>query len=339
MGLTRAWMMAGAILVAATAPSGRAAIRTATPETLAEAVRRAESGDAITLAPGDYRSIRISRCHFDPAITLDATKATFYGLSFSDCDGVTLRGGEFRLPPPVVKASTGELVQGMALRFDRSSHVVVQSGSFVGPGHPDTGDGFAYGEGKGFFASQGEDVVVEDSSFIGFEAGVVFDRIDNFRVSRITSTAMRSDGVDMAESHHGLVEYVQCSGTVIRYREHPDCIQGWSQKRSTPMSDIVVRHNSAVGDTDGIGFFKGNDQGGYDRITIEDNDIEVSFPAGIVLDDGRDSIVRRNNVRTFGNARNIANLRVTGAGAIVCDNVVGPGAGKPGFRDEKCKSP
>jgi hypothetical protein len=329
--------MAAAALVAAVAPSGMAATR-ATPETLTNLVRQARPGDSITLAPGEYRNVRISKCHFDPAITLDASKATFYGLLIADCDGVTIRGGEFRLPPPVISPRTGEPMLSMALRSDRSENISVRDGRFIGPGHPDTGDGFAYGEGYGFMANRGQGFVVEDSSFTGFEASVVFYRADNFRVSRITSTAARSDGIDIAESHHGVVEYVKCSGTVIRDKEHPDCIQGWSQKGSVPTSDIIIRHVSVVGDTQGINFFNhasiGQDTGGFDRITIEDNDVEVSYAAGITLDDGRDSIVRRNHVRTLGKAKNRATLRTTGAKA--CGNVVEPGAGKPGYSDGDC---
>jgi hypothetical protein len=329
--------MALPLLLAVAAPSAVAATRDATPETLVGLVRTARPGDLIALAPGDYRNIRISKCHFEPPITLDGAKATFYGLLFTDCEGVTIRGGEFRLPPPVINPTTGGLTLSMAMRFNNSANVVVRNGRFVGPGHPDAGEGFVYGEGYGFMAYHGARFVVEDSSFAGFEAGLVINNVDDFRVSRITSTAMRSDGVDIAESHHGVIEYVQCSGTVIRDKEHPDCIQAWSQKTSAPTSDIVVRHNSVVGDTQGISFFTNANQGGFDRITIEDNDVAVSYAAGVTLDEGRDSVVRRNHVRTLPGARWRATLRSTLATA--CDNVVEPGAGKPGYSDEKCKTP
>jgi hypothetical protein len=336
MDSARAWIVAAA-LVAASASNCVAATHSATPETLADVVRHAGAGDSIALAQGDYRGIRISRCHFDPTITLNAAKATFYGLLITDCAGIAIRGGEFRLPPPVVNSS-GVVVQGWAIRSDRSANIAVQNARFVGPGHPDTGDGFVYGEGEGVRVSQDDGVVVEDSSFTGLETALVIDRTDNFRVSRITSTGMRSDGIDIAESHHGVIEYVQCSGTVIRDKEHPDCIQAWSKLTSVPTSDIVVRHVSVVGDTQGISFLNqayiGNDTGGFDRITIEDNDVEVSYPIGIRLDDGRDSIVRRNHIRTRAGAKYWATLHTTAAKA--CGNVVEPGAGKPGYSDEKC---
>jgi hypothetical protein len=120
---------------------------------------------------------------------------------------------------------------------------------------------------------------------------------------------------------------------MIRDKEHPDCIQLWSRPTSQPTSDIVIRHNSVVGNTQGISVFD-HAEGGFDRITIEDNDVNVSYPPGITLNNSRDSIVRRNHVRTLGNARYMANLLAPGA--KTCGNVVGPGGGKPGFSDGKC---
>jgi hypothetical protein len=328
----KVWAAASALACAA-GPSALAAGAAATPETLAQVVAAARPGDTITLQPGEYRGIRIAKRHFDPHITLDAQKATIYNLIINASDGIDIRGGEFRLLPPTPHPMTGAPVYGSALAFVLSNHVSVGGAHFVGPGHPDSGDGFAYGEGKGVLVNVGDGVVIEDSTFTGFVAAVTFNRVENFRVSRITSVGMRSDTVDMAASHHGVIEYVRCSDTLTRGAEHPDCIQGWSVKGLLPTSDIVVRHNSVVGNTQGISFFN-RDGGGFDRITIEDNDVEIGHPNGVSLFDARDSVVRRNHVRTLKGSRYRAGLKTSGAKA--CDNVVESGAGKAGFSDDKC---
>src|SRR6185437_15518932 len=126
-------------------------------------------------------------------------------------------------------------------RTERASHVDLRGGRFTGPGHPDNGNGFSYGEGYGVFIDGGSDITIEDAVFTGFSAGLVLNRVDGFRISNINSTAMRSDGVDAAESRNGVIEGVQCSGTRIRDKEHPDCIQLWSRKTSPPTADIVIR--------------------------------------------------------------------------------------------------
>jgi len=98
------------------------------------------------------------------------------------------------------------------------------------------------------------------------------------------------------------------------------------------VADIVIRGNVMEGEMQGI--FLGNhvrkgvDDGGFDRITIENNEVTVSFPQGIGLFDARDSVVRNNTVRTIPgstlpNGKRVrANLRVTGTGNRVCGNKV-----------------
>src|SRR5689334_24372582 len=192
-GTTMRWLKIGiatAALAAAVGPSALAANAAATPDTLEALLARVRPGDTVTLAPGEYRNIRIAKRKFDPAVTLDATQATIVGLHLIDSEGFNVRGGEFRLPPPVPNPRTGAPVYGSALRLDRSSHISIKGGHFVGPGHPDTGDGVVYGEGFGVLVGGGTGFVVEDSSFTGFASSVVFNKVDDFRVSNVTSTAM-----------------------------------------------------------------------------------------------------------------------------------------------------
>jgi hypothetical protein len=301
---------------------------------LAEVVGHARPGDTIVLSPGEYREIRIAKRHFEPAITLDATKATLYGLRLIDSGGFIIKGGEFRLPAPVTKPSTGAQIYGSALRMDRADHITIQGSHFVGPGHADVGSGLAYGEGHGLTVAHGSAFVVEDTTFVGFFAGLVFSEVDDFRISNVMASAMRSDGIDVAAGHNGVIEGIQCSDTAIRDKEHPDCIQLWSTGAATPTSDIVIRHNSIVGNTQGISLFSHGEGGSFDRITIEDNDVEVSMPDGITLKDSRNSIVRRNAVRTYGHGPYRAQL--VAPGAKTCGNTVAPGGRLPGFSDEKC---
>src|SRR4051812_25946618 len=109
----RVWI-ATVAMAAAVGPSAVAATARATPNTLEEVVGRARPGDTITLAPGEYRDIHIAKRHFDPAIILDASHAVLIGLHVSDSDGISIRGGEFRLPPPVTSPRTGEPAYGLA---------------------------------------------------------------------------------------------------------------------------------------------------------------------------------------------------------------------------------
>jgi len=150
---------------------------------------------------------------------------------------------------------------------------------------------------------------------------------------------MRADGMDIALSREGVIEGNHCWGTVIRTDEHPDCIQMWSRPNAAPTSDMLIRKNRAEGDTQGISLFNhvrnGVDDGGFDRIVIEDNDVQVSASQAIAIYDGRASIVRNNHVRTLPRARYRASINLRGE-VERCGNTVEGGAGKPGVFDVRC---
>jgi hypothetical protein len=152
---------------------------------------------------------------------------------------------------------------------------------------------------------------------------------------------MRSDGIQVGEGRNGLIEENDCAETRIRDVEHPDCIQLWSRPTSPPTADIVIRRNRAKGTMQGV--FLGNhvregvNDGGFDRILIEDNVLDVGYPNGIALHEGRDSIVRNNKVTTFPGSRWRASINLKGGDSKQCGNSVTAAAGKPGVQDRACK--
>jgi hypothetical protein len=80
----------------------------------------------------------------------------------------------------------------------------------------------------------------------------------------------------------------------------------------------------------------GVDDGGFDRILIEENDVNVSASQGIALGgNARASVVRNNRVRTMPGAKYRASINLKGD-IRRCGNVIEPGAGKPGVVDPKC---
>ena len=81
----------------------------------------------------------------------------------------------------------------------------------------------------------------------------------------------------------------------------------------------------------------GVNDGGFDRILIENNEFNVAFPNGIGLTDGRASIIRNNRVETYPGAQFRAGIAIRGDGDVQrCGNVVKAGAGKPGETDRPC---
>lgn len=330
----------GALAVSMGASNAVAADLWATPSTLSDVLSRAKGGDSITLAAGEYTGLRLDDLHFNPPVVLEAGAATVSGWWIHQSSGMAFHGGTFALPPPTTNPKTGAPAYTWALRGDGVDQLSVKGAKFVGPGHPDTGQGVVYGEGYGFFVNGGSHIELDANAFSGFKSALVLGKVTGFRVANNTFTAMRSDGIDLAESRDGLVEGNQCSGTVIRDLEHPDCIQLWSRPTSPPTADIVIRKNKVEGNTQGISLFNhvrdGVDDGGFDRITIEDNEVNVSYPHAIAGGDMRDSVIRNNHVKTYPGTRWHAAINLLRVEARRCGNVVEPGNGKPGSSDSKC---
>ena len=331
-----------AILVAATAfPSGAAlaGVRAVTPDTAAAILALAQSGDTVVLAPGVYAGLRLRERQFEPPLTIDARKAVFMGFVATTVSGLNIQGGEFRLPPPRYDERKRATDFGVAVRMQRVNHIALRGATFSGPGTPAEAAEPKFGEGFGLIVDQSSDVEIADGTFRGLVTGVMMRRIEGFKVARNTFRYMRSDGIQVSESHRGSIEENSCKLTRIRGAEHPDCIQLWSHPSSPPTADIVIRRNSAEGYMQGIGMFNhirnGVDDGGFDRILIEENDIAISFVHGIAMNAARDSIVRNNRVRTLPDAKYRASINVDG-GAQRCGNVVQHGGGKPGVKDKPC---
>lgn len=260
---------------------------------------KARAGTSLKLPPGDYGIIVVQDRSFERPVIVDATGARFLGLTFKRVRNVTIRGGEV----------TGTL--------DRNAIRVQES----------------------------QEISLEGMTLRNARKGIIVDLSTDVVLRNNRLEALRSDGINVARSQRVLIEGNQCrnfqpigavfdaEGRKVKDGDHPDCIQLWSRPTAPPVSDVIIRRNVAEGTMQGI--FLGNalrnglDDGGFDRIRIEDNDIEISFPQGIGLYDARNSIVRNNRVRTVAGAR-LPNGRavkgnvnvIRGSGNLVCGNEV-----------------
>jgi hypothetical protein len=332
--------VAVAVAVAGCAQGAPRELR-ATPTNVAVILASARDGDTVILAKGVYKQLRMPKRVFAKPLVIDASAATIEGLSGKDVDGIEIRGGAFHLPPAFVSPKNGKLAYPHGLRLDAVKNVRLVGITMTGPGAmPDAPEG-TFGEGTGVLIAQSEGIEIADSRFTGLKNGVVLSRVSGFRLLRNTFEAQRSDGIAIGEGRSGLIEGNECRGTRMRDKEHPDCIQLFSRPTSPPTADIVIRKNRAIGATQGIGMANhtrnGVNDGGFDRILIEENDLNVAFPNGIGLTDARDSIVRNNRVQTFPGAPYIARISIRGDGDVKrCGNVVKAGAGKSGETDKSC---
>ena len=175
-----------------------------------------------------------------------------------------------------------------------------------------------------------------DCDFEGFGRGVVFSQCDGFLLAASRFRGQKIDGVNIAQSWNGVVADNDFTDPDTG-EAHPDAIQLWSRPTAPPTSDIsIVRNRIKGAATQGITAFnhtrEGVDDGGFDRLFIGWNDIEVGMPQAISAMSARDSWAVRNTVRTFAGARWRASLN-TGPGVVRSGNTVAAGAGRAAAND------
>lgn len=312
----------------------------ATPSTLAAKLKAARPGDTIKLTPGEYANFVIDDRRYSPNLTIDAGDARITAARISRSEGVTIRGGAFQLGPPRVNPKNGKDAFGAAIRMTDVSDMKIVGARFIGPAAVQGPQRREFGEGYGLRVVRGNKVEVADSQFEGLKTGVAMTQIDGFRLSGNVFSAMRMDGLVVSRSRNGVIEKNECRATRVRENEHPDCIQMWSRPTEPPVSDVIIRLNRIEGATQGIGLHNsvrdGVDDGGFDRITIENNVIRVSRANAISLKNARNSAVRNNQVSTYPGAQFRASIRASGPSVTQCGNTVEAGAGKSGMKDKAC---
>lgn len=223
-----------------------------------------------------------------PAALRSLTAPTVFEV-VGDVPGFTLRN-----PPRHVVTVMGGTYRGH-VRLDGCHNLTFAKALFAGP---DTATAHI-----GVIAQRCTNLDFEDCVFTGLQKGVVFDLCDSFAVDLCEFSRMSSDGVNVAASSHGRIsrslfhDFVQFSLSA-----HPDAIQLWSRPTAPPVADITILGNTIIGHMQGIGGFNhvtaGVDDGGFDRIAIEDNSVDVGFANGIAFNAVRGLTLRDNIVRT-----------------------------------------
>lgn len=291
--------LTAALLLSACA--GEAAIVAATPETLAATIAAAKPGDTVRIAAGNYPKLVIRKRSFVPPLIVEAAAgATVAGVVLVEVRGLTWRGG-----------------------------TIVAPGGRTGRGP----------EGIGLRARNVEFVNVEGTTLRDAVRGATFAESSDIRFTGNKLTGLRTDGVNFALSRRLLVEGNSCTdftpnpatynpdGSLLKDGDHPDCIQLWSRPAAPPTADVTIRNNTATGAM--VGIFMGNhvrggiDDGGFDRVTIENNVVRTSRPVAVSIQGGRGVRLTGNDVAGLPESRFKANIDTRrNSEMVLCGNKV-----------------
>ena len=261
------------------------AILAANPSNFNSVLAAAQPGDTVRLVAASYPPAVIKGRTFSPPLTIDASAATLPGVAIFNSTGVRWTGGTVTADP----ASQPAIPTGI---FVQLSGAITISGVHV-------------------------------SRFFN---GIIYDRVSGGEISGNWLAGMASDGIDLALSRRVVVANNACSDFHPADGAHPDCIQLWSRPTAPPVADVVISGNTAVGAMQGITMFNhvrgGVDDGGYDRITIANNNVLNTYADGIAVYDCRGCAIRYNTVGSLPNYINVAQLYVSGGSVSICGNAV-----------------
>ncbi len=253
-----------------------------------------KSGAVVRLQPGAYPLLNFQGLRFDPPVTIEAGETRVMGLRFIDSSGIIWRGGDIRAP----KGRDDNTPNSWGVDIRRSSGLTIENSQISVADHA-------------MVVTDSNGVIVRDSVF----------------------TNLRSDGIDLAGTSNVVIENNRFSdfepkkptgsradGT-WKDGDHPDAIQIWTTPANRRVTDITVRGNTIVGDTQGINLF-GPKGDGYARIFIENNVLDITYPAAIsvfVCDSCR---VRGNRISKIAGSPYKATIRFENSTGKACGNAM-----------------
>lgn len=288
-----------ALCLLAAAPAARAADHAANSiPTLEAALKAAQSGDRILLAPGVYSTVTLkyltlspAELRFDPPVTITsadpARPAQISVMRINRVHGLTFTGLEFVSIPGLF---SHEIKNCSRITLDRNHF----HGSL---------DGDSSNDGSGISFAWCSDVKVTNNEFQQLLRGVSFGATKNVLLQGNSFHDIRSDGANFSQ-----VNFVDVRGNDFRsFRavgtDHPDAIQFWTSNTTTPSTDILIAENLAEkGEGAGMQAFFLRDQLltlPYERVTIRDNLAVDTGYNGIRIQGAKDVKVIGNELITI----------------------------------------
>lgn len=261
--------------------------------TLEAALARAEAGDRILLAPGDYGDLAIGPRRGKGSLTIlaadPAAPPVFRSIFVRDAEDLTLAG------LTVIYGAAADPLAERAVEVRRSSSIRLSGLRVASAANDRAGD-----DASGVILRDSRDVRIERSHIHDVFRGVVIYDSDAVTVSGATFSRIGSDGVaargvaDLTIENNSFSDFTPADPV----KWHPDAVQLWSRGAVRANQRIIIRGNvvrrGEGGATQGI-FVKSPEIASRD-ILIEGNRIEQSMGQGIFVQNAAGVTIRNNTL-------------------------------------------
>ena len=267
--------------------AAKAAKTVADTQALWAAIKAAEGGDRIVLAPGEYSALRLDGARPSGEVTItsaDPSKpASIAGMVITSSSGLTFTHIKVQVNP----------ANGFAVQLGSTSRIKFDDAEFSGT---------AVGVGNAVMVRNSTNVVVNNSRVHHLQTGL--NHLNSSQVAFTNNKLhdLQSDGIRGGGSSDVRITGNHFTNFYPKPGDHPDAIQFWTANTSTVARNLVVADNVFVRGEGGAiqGIFVGNESGiPYEDVTITGNTIIGGMYHGISLNYGERVKIANNTVQGF----------------------------------------
>lgn len=287
------------------------------------ALRSANAGDKILLAPGTYTGLSFNGMNlkFSELVTVTsadpARPAVINDFALSNATNLRFANLELATLDHSAKVATGAVIWGFSVSRSDSIHFdnVKVHGSL---------DGDAGNDVRGLSIRDSTNISVRNSEFQQLDRAVAFAQTSNIIVQSNLLHDLRSDGLNFAEVKNVLVGENVFSTFNPVGQDHPDAMQFFTSGTKTPSSDIRITGNVILKGSGEYtqGIFMRDELGTlpFQKVVISDNLIVGTGFNGIRIMGVDGLTLQRNELVSFKGDNNTFLLVQKGNGVVATDN-------------------
>ncbi|WP_066723617.1 right-handed parallel beta-helix repeat-containing protein [Sphingomonas pituitosa] len=266
-----------------------ATIAVATPTELPAALKRAQPGDVIQLAPGRYGVATITASDVTIRSADPKRPALFDRIAINDARNLVLSGVEVSYTP-----APGEPNWQVMIRITGGSNITIDNTYVHG-----VIDGDVSRDVNGIWAYGVDGLTVSNSRFLEINAGIKVD----------TSRGVVIRGNDIGWIGNDAIEIPGSNGVTIAWNTvhdfrtnpgmHPDFVQCWTTRQTSGCKNVRIFRNEILGspghEPQGVFFGDEDGVGGYENIEITGNRFYMTMWHAISLSSRPKNVTIRFN--------------------------------------------